>query len=138
MPTPVLRMMTIVGSSSDLLIELPVDDDTLGMSSLDEPQPQFAARCLAVLDCYAVREASAKTAGADFSGWLDRVCDVPGIEFADLTAVHGYLIAQGLVRFEFTGRSVGLQYQLSPAGRDAVVRRHVSTAEELRSLEPAA
>ncbi len=40
-----------------------------------------------------------------------------------LTGIHGFLIAQGMLKFEITGRSVGLQYQLSPLGRESLNRR---------------
>lgn len=131
-------MVTIISSRCGRLIEQVFRDDTRRMSSTEERLSLLESRCLAVLDCYAVREAAAKAAEAEFSGWLDRVCDVPGIEFSELTGIHGHLIALGLIRFEFTGRSVGLQYQLSPLGRDAVARRQLHHCDEVRSLEPAA
>lgn len=112
-------------------------DDTLTMIATDV-LPPFEARCLAVLDCYAVREAAAKAAGAETTGWLDRVSDVPGLDPADLTSIHGYLIAQGLIRFEFTGRSIGLQYQLSPIGRESLNRRSLAPNDDIRTLESAA
>ena len=62
---------------------------------------------------------------SEYAGWLDRIQDVPGIEKFSLTSIHGFLIAQGLIRFEFTGRSVGLQYQLSTQGRESIARESV-------------
>ncbi len=95
---------------------------------MTEHDPQtggFEEDCLAVLNCYAVRDAASKAATRDYAGWLDRIQNVPGVETSSLTSIHGFLIAQGLIRFEFTGRSVGLQYQLSTQGRESIARASV-------------
>ena len=105
---------------------------------MPEPTTQsdaFEASCLAVLDCYAVRDAAAKTSASEYSGWLDRIQDVPGIECSSLTAIHGFLIAQGLIKFEFNGRSVGLQYQLSTQGRESLTRKSVYLHDDPRGNE---
>ena len=94
---------------------------------------EFEKNCLTVLTCYAVRDAAAKAAASDHAGWLDRIQDVPGIEKLSLTSIHGFLIAQGLIRFEFTGRSVGLQYQLSTQGRESLARESVYLSDDPRS-----
>ena len=118
---------------------------------MTEHDPQtggFEEDCLAVLNCYAVRDAASKAATRDYAGWLDRIQNVPGVETSSLTSIHGFLIAQGLIRFEFTGRSVGLQYQLSTQGRESIVResvylsddpyRHEAVVEDTESVEQAA
>lgn len=69
---------------------------------------------------------------SEYAGWLDRIQDVPGIEKVALTSIHGFLIAQGLIRFEFTGRSVGLQYQLSTQGRESIARESVYLSDDPR------
>jgi hypothetical protein len=112
--------------------------DTLRMSVKDVNSVAFEQNCLTVLDCYSVRDAAAKTAQAEYAGWLDRIIELPGLESSSLTSVHGFLIAQGLIRFEFTGRNVGLQYQLSPLGRDAIARRSLQLGEESRCFEHSA
>ena len=105
---------------------------------LPEPTlPPFEASCLAVLSCYAVRDAAARAASPEHTGWLDRILDLPGLEKSSLTSIHGFLIAQGLIRFEFTGRSVGLQYQLSPLGRDSVSRGTLSLSDDPRHVDSA-
>lgn len=91
---------------------------------------EFEQNCLTVLNCYAVRDAAAKAATSEYAGWLDRIQDVADIEKSSLTSVHGFLIAQGLIRFEFTGRSVGLQYQLSTQGREAITRESVYLSDD--------
>ncbi len=124
--------------SSGRLLQGPADRvDTQDMSLQEQIQPPFETSCLAVLSCYAVRDAAAKTASAEHSGWLDRIVDFPGLEPSSLTSIHGFLIAQGLIRFEFAGRSVGLQYQLSPIGRDSVSRGMLSLSDDLRHPDSA-
>lgn len=105
------------------------------MRGTDGQSVAFEEQCLTVLSSYLRIEAESKATNSDFSGWLDRVVTVPGVETSALTQVHGYLIAEGLIRFEFGGRSKGLQYQLSPLGRDAFNRRSLSPPEESRSSE---
>ncbi|MDA1229705.1 MAG: hypothetical protein O2856_02935 [Planctomycetota bacterium] len=104
--------------------------DIEGMhESASKPSP-FEQNCLTVLNCYAVRDAAAKAATSEYAGWLDRIQDVADIEKSSLTSIHGFLIAQGLIRFEFTGRSVGLQYQLSTQGREAIARESVYLSDD--------
>ena len=95
----------------------------------------FEQNCLAVLECYSVRDATQKNSQPDYSGWLDRLLEVPGVDKAALTSIHGFLIAQGLIKFEFTGRSVGLQYQLSTLGRESIARHMLMIGDELRPNE---
>lgn len=89
--------------------------------------------CLKVLSTYAVREVAVRARQPDGAGWLDRVDEVPGVEPAALTMIHGFLIAQGMLKFEITGRSVGLQYQLSSFGRETLARESAGTAGRAES-----
>lgn len=104
--------------------------DTEVMNDSAAKPSEFEQNCLAVLNCYAVRDASAKAASKEYAGWLDRIQDIQGIERTTLTSIHGFLIAQGLIRFEFNGRSVGLQYQLSTQGREAMARESVYLSDD--------
>ncbi len=104
--------------------------DTEVMNDSVAKQSEFEQNCLTVLNCYAVRDAAAKAATKEYAGWLDRIQDVQGIEKTTLTSIHGFLIAQGLIRFEFNGRSVGLQYQLSTQGREAMARESVYLSDD--------
>ena len=106
--------------------------DNLDMTQPASQSSEFEKNCLTVLNCYAVRDAAAKAATSEYAGWLDRIQDVPGIEKLSLTSIHGFLIAQGLIRFEFTGRSVGLQYQLSTQGRESLIRESVYVSDDPR------
>jgi len=111
--------------------------DTVGMSATAIQSEPFERNCLTVLECYSVRDAAAKASHPEYAGWLDRILDVPGVDKAALTSIHGFLIAQGLIRFEFTGRSVGLQYQLSTQGRESIARKMLMIGDDLRSADAA-
>lgn len=104
--------------------------DTTGMKTSLEQPATLESQCLEVLGCYAALEAAEKSAQADFNGWVDRIPAAPGIDAAQLPGIHGQLIAQGLLRFEFSGRARGLQYQVSPQGREALGRGTLVVAEE--------
>jgi len=80
---------------------------------------ELTTDCVEVLQSYAVREsASRHVDSGEQTDWLERVDDVPGIDSSALSSVHGTLIAEGLLKFEVTGRCQGLQYQLTPLARD--------------------
>lgn len=90
--------------------------------------------CIAVLGSYSIREITARSENPDYGGWLNRVDEVTGVDSAALTGIHGLLIAQGMLKFEITGRSVGLQYQVSPLGREALARYAATAAGESADL----
>ena len=97
---------------------------TLQLDSLDEHNLQ-------VMQAYAVRSTAAKAAAVEkFDGWLDRLDSVPGLSAEELTQLHGQLIALGFLKFEITGRSHGLRYQISPRGKQALDRAVAKSAEE--------
>lgn len=75
---------------------------------------------LQLMQAYALRAKTARTASDEFDGWLDRICTLPGLTTECLVRLHGQLIAQGFLKFEITGRSVGLRYQISPRGKQAM------------------
>jgi hypothetical protein len=127
-----LTKVTIVTAHVRLLQRLPQRADTFVMSLPDHKLPTFEDSCIAVLNCYAIRDAAAKAACPEHTGWLDRIAAVPGLDSAALTPIHGFLIAQGLIRFEFGSRSAGLQYQLSPTGRDSIRRGSLNDADDAR------
>lgn len=74
-----------------------------------------------VLNVYQSRSSELKSANPDAECWLPRVSQIEGIEPADLSRLHGRLIALGLLEFEVSGKA-GMQYQLSRLGRDALAR----------------
>ncbi|MCA9063079.1 MAG: hypothetical protein KDA96_08470 [Planctomycetaceae bacterium] len=99
------------------------------MQASDTLTPQLRDHCTQVLEAYLIRDAASRSASPDYSGWLDRITRMDGLTARDLTSAHGFLIAEGLLRFEITGRSVGLQYQVSTLGRD-MLRKANATSEE--------
>jgi hypothetical protein len=57
----------------------------------------------------------------DSDGWVPRQTVVEGIDPALLSAIHGKLIAFGLLKFDVMGRDVGVHYQLTQQGRRALL-----------------
>jgi hypothetical protein len=60
-------------------------------------------------------------APAETIAWVPRLSRLDGVEPERLSALHGKLIALGLLTFEVSGK-LGMQYQLSPLGRRAMGR----------------
>ncbi len=85
---------------------------------LDRLSPQN----LTVMQAYVIRATAAKASVEEFDGWLERIDEMPDLSADDLTKSHGQLIALGFLKFEITGRSVGLRYQISPRGKQAIER----------------
>jgi hypothetical protein len=94
---------------------------------------ELNAHCIAVLETYAVRETAIKAVNdPEHSGWLERINQMPEMDDSDLTSAHGTLIAEGLLKFEVTGRCQGLQYQLSPLARHVLsTRQDNATSNEV-------
>ena len=53
-------------------------------------------------------------------GWVDRIREVPGVDTAALSGIHGRLIAFGLLKCDLGNRSAGLVYRLSAQGKSAL------------------
>ncbi len=51
------------------------------------------------------------------TGWVSRVSTLDGVEAAELSTLHGRLIALGYLKFKLIDRQVGLRYRLTPAGK---------------------
>jgi len=85
---------------------------------------------LQVLEAYKVRAAAAKAATEDFTGWLERIDDLEGLSTEDLTRIHGQLIATGNLKFEISGRNVGLCYKLSDRGRQSLEKARATAASQ--------
>lgn len=69
--------------------------------------------------------------------WSPRVPAVDGLDPAQLSAIHGKLIALGMLKFEIASRADGMQYQVTPFGRQALLptaSRH-STPEWMQTEE---
>ena len=73
--------------------------------------------------------------------WSPRMIEVPGVASAQLSAVHGKLIALGMLKFEIGSRADGVQYQLTTLGRQALVpaaERVLASEWMLEAESPAA
>jgi hypothetical protein len=53
--------------------------------------------------------------------WSQRIVAVEGLAADQLSAIHGKLIALGMLKFEIGSRADGVQYQLTTLGRQALV-----------------
>ncbi|MEP3481798.1 MAG: hypothetical protein ABJZ55_21325 [Fuerstiella sp.] len=83
-----------------------------------------------LLHAYQAQAASLKVTSEEFDGWLERIDELTGVEINQLTALHGQLIASGMLKFEISGRSVGLKYQLSQQGKKALEVKAVDPDDE--------
>jgi hypothetical protein len=62
--------------------------------------------------------------------WSGRVEALDGATSGQIATLHGKLIALGLLKFEIASRADGVQYQVTPLGRQALL------APESRQLAP--
>lgn len=74
----------------------------------------------AALRYYWEAQTQARAAQAAFDGWVPRAAQVPQVEPTQLSAVHGRLIAFGFLKFDLTNRDLGMRYQLTPLGKQAI------------------
>ncbi|MEZ6125965.1 MAG: hypothetical protein R3C49_22790 [Planctomycetaceae bacterium] len=90
------------------------------------PEPfqfdRLSQQNLQVMQAYTLRQKTLKATSEEFDGWLERIDTLNGFTPQDLTQQHGQLIAQGFLKFEISGRSAGLKYQISPQGQAAMER----------------
>lgn len=70
--------------------------------------------------------------------WVPRIREVAGVPGDQLSAIHGKLIALGLLKFEIASRADGVHYQVTPLGRQALLPRESRqmTPEWLVEVEP--
>ena len=83
-----------------------------------QPYPEWAE----VLERYTAREAALRQSDPDGTGWVPRLMKLEDVDADRLSRVHGRLIALGLLQFQVTDRTLGLQYKVSPEGRRALMR----------------
>lgn len=75
----------------------------------------------ATLQVYHDLHQQLKVQTPDAAEWIARQNEVPGVEVEQLSAIHGKLIAFGLLKFDVGGRDTGIQYQLTHQGRRALL-----------------
>jgi len=81
-----------------------------------------------LLEAYLERDRQEQERQEEFSGWVDRINSVEGIEPEFMSRVHGKLISLGLLKFELGDRLEGIRYQISPLARRAL--KQVDMTEE--------
>ncbi len=81
-----------------------------------------------VLEAYNVPLQPQKQPESPEEQWLPRVARLESVESTQLSRLHGTLIALGFLKFEITGKT-GLQYQLTPAGRQTLENGLLASAE---------
>ncbi len=78
--------------------------------------------------------AAAQLRGPD--SWCERLYEWEELSPAELSRLHGQLMAQGWIDVEIADRNVGLRYQLTTAGKRALAG--TSLSEEIDVAEEAA
>lgn len=93
------------------------------VSVLDAP-PEWRNVLLAYHDdgSDSAHTSTAETAELAARGFRPRVRQVDGVPPDQMARVHGQLIAHGLLQVEIAGRTDGMLYQLTSAGRQACLR----------------
>lgn len=61
--------------------------------------------------------------------WVDRICDLDGVEPDDLCKLHGKLIAAGFINFQMRNRTSGLEYRVANAGKQYLTRKLTQASE---------
>jgi hypothetical protein len=75
----------------------------------------------ATLQVYFHLQQELREKSPDSDGWSPRPVEGEGIETSKLSAIHGKLIAFGFLKFDVSGRDVGVRYQLTHEGRRALL-----------------
>lgn len=92
---------------------------------------QLSQENIRLIQAYLDRMAAARAAADEFDGWMERINSLPELTTDCLIRMHGQLIALGYLKFELSGRNVGLRYQVSPRGKQALERAlRISDSED--------
>ena len=113
-----------------MLIPCFVAVDIRGMAESPLLSDILDAQNLQVLQRYADRARTARAADPEYSGWLTRLEPTSNLDDAELTRIHGELIAMGMLRFQLTNRTAGLQYQISDRGNEVLKKQPVDFPSE--------
>lgn len=105
------------------------------MIDFEQEQLNQNSEWLIVLKTYAELEQAAKfnaksqppeegfTQKFNADYWIPRVTCVDGVATADLSKLHGQLIAHGFLKFQLASRETGVSYQISPLGKQTLEQR---------------
>jgi hypothetical protein len=85
----------------------------------------------ATLQAYGEAQAVARAGSVEFDGWVPRLMQVPDVETAKLSQIHGRLIAFGFLKFDLSHREQGIRYQLTPLGKRAIGETDASEPADL-------
>lgn len=96
--------------------------EPLQLDELSDPHVQ-------IMQTYSVRAAAGKSSD-EFDGWLERVSSLADFTPDELVKRHGELIALGFLKFEISNADLGLRYQISPRGKNALERALARLAAE--------
>ena len=77
----------------------------------------------AVTAAPAVSVASDSEVEESATGWVARIGSIEGVETAQMSMLHGRVIALGYLKFKLIDRQVGLRYRLTPTGKQVVQSR---------------
>lgn len=77
-------------------------------------------------------ELEGEQAATHATRFFPRISELPGVDGAHLSPMHGRLIALGWLRFQLEDAQHGLQYRLSPEGRTALSSYSAPATEESR------
>lgn len=83
-----------------------------------------------VLDAYRVEHERLLAENPEHDGWLPRLHDVEGVIEEHVPRIHGKLIALGFLKFQITGRTSGVVYQVTGQARKALSRATNADAGE--------
>jgi hypothetical protein len=86
----------------------------------------------ATLQVYYDLQQQLRGQSSDAGVWIARQTEIPGVAAEELSAIHGKLIAFGMLKFDVGGRDVGIQYQVTHQGR-RVLSGEAETAEVAES-----
>lgn len=112
-------------------------DTSSTMDELDIIQLRANPDWRIVLQGYFDLQQQLREQSPDADGWIPRLTELPGIDPALLSSIHGKLIAFGMLKFDVGGRDVGVQYQLTHQGRRALLGEADNAADAADLAESA-
>lgn len=66
--------------------------------------------------------------------WIDRICELDGVEPEDLCVLHGKLIAAGFLNFQIRDRHTGIEYRVANAGKQYLTKKLQHASEEIANV----
>jgi hypothetical protein len=89
----------------------------------------------AALQMYHDLQVASREQSPDADGWIPRPAELIGVDSQRLSSVHGKLIAFGFLKFDVSGRDIGVRYQLTPQGRRALFGETADSEESSPASE---